>query len=278
MEFVYSAKNPGAEAAFVSFGAMHSVFEMVLVGISEHKAESIAERVRLRVSSIEKKLNRHDSKSVFAGICSSGADTPVAVDDEVFSLLQFCETFRKSTAGYFDIAVLSGSDVRPAYSLSPGTGTVSLAADDILLDAGGFGKGYALDQIRTVLAEEGVENALLNFGDSSVLGIGCHPFGDCWSVDVRTGGGTFRLKDSSLSVSGLRPDGTAHIVDPMEGTLVGFRGLVAVEGRSAFICEVLSTALYAAPERMRQAIISAFDGYSYKLIKQDVKQWIGENL
>lgn len=278
MEFVYSNGNGGAEAAFASFGAMHTVFEMVLVRVGEPRARSIAEKVRLLVTGIEKKISRHDPDSPFARLCSSGPGSPVEVDDEVFSVLQFCETFRKSTVGYFDIAVLSGNSVRPAYSLSPETKSVTLSGEDILLDAGGFGKGYALDRVRQLLVEEDVKDALLNFGDSSVTALGSHPFGDCWAVDVKTGGGTFRLKDSSLSVSGLRPDGTAHIMDPVDGSLVGFPGLVAVQGRSAFVCEVLSTSLYAAPERMRPAIISAFDGYSYKLIKQDMKQWIGENL
>jgi hypothetical protein len=55
-------------------------------------------------------------------------------------------------------------------------------------------------------------------------------------------------------------------------------GLVAVEGRSAFVCEVLSTALYAAPPEERNRIIREFEDYRYKEIRQDISSWIEENL
>lgn len=278
MEFVYSTKNPDAPVAFASFNAMHSVFEMVIAGVSGNMGRNVAGKVQEKVREIEGKLNRHDPDSVFSKLDSSSGLSPVGVDDEVFSILQFCETFRKSTAGYFDIAALSVSDTRPAYRLSPECRTVCLSGEGLVLDAGGFGKGYAIDVVRTILSEEGVGNALVNFGDSSVTALGRHPFGDCWQVQARAGGGSFMLKDSSLSVSGPRPDGSAHIVNPQDGSLVGNRCLVAVEGRSAFVCEALSTALYAAPEMMRPVIMSSFGGYSYKVIRQDFKQWIEENL
>jgi hypothetical protein len=38
--------------------------------------------------------------------------------------------------------------------------------------------------------------------------------------------------------------------------------LILVEGRSALITEVLSTALYAAPKAQRSAIMSHYDGYT----------------
>lgn len=132
-------------------------------------------------------------------------------------ILQLCEVFRKSTGGYFDIAAFSGCRTVPTYRLDPATRCVTLCGADVVLDAGGFGKGYALDRVRKLLAASGVANALVNFGDSSVTTLGSHPFGDCWKVAARTGGGEFRLKGSSLSLSGLRPDGRAHIVDPTTG-------------------------------------------------------------
>ena len=124
MEFVYSAKNPDAPVAFASFGAMHSVFEIVVPGVSEQKARNVAGKAEAMVAAVEKKLNRHDPDSVFSKLDSSSGLATVEVDDEVFSILQFCEAFRKSTAGYFDIAALSISEIRPAYIMSPEKRTV----------------------------------------------------------------------------------------------------------------------------------------------------------
>jgi predicted dehydrogenase len=90
--------------------------------------------------------------------------------------------FRKNTDGYFDIAAFSPGGTVPAYRLDPAARSVTLTGADIVLDAGGFGKGYALDRVRKLLADAGVANALVNFGDSSVAAVGSHPFGDCWQV------------------------------------------------------------------------------------------------
>lgn len=151
----------------------------------------------------------------------------------------------------------------PGCVLDPATRSVRLTGEEVLLDAGGFGKGYALERIRPLLTEAGVRSALFNFGDSSVMSVGTHPLGDCWPVGTVAGGEPFRLVGSSLSISGLHPDGRAHIVDPTSGRMVSRRTMVAVEGRSAFLCEVLSTALYAAPADLRDRIAARFEGYRY---------------
>lgn len=278
MEFVYSAKNPQAPVTYVSLEVMHTVLEMVLAGIGESEARRLAEEVERLVRALDVSLNRHDSTSLFAKINASQGTESVVLDEETFVILQLCEVFRKSTGGYFDIAAFSGCRTVPTYRLDPATRCVTLCGADVVLDAGGFGKGYALDRVRKLLAASGVANALVNFGDSSVTTLGSHPFGDCWKVAARTGGGEFRLKGSSLSLSGLRPDGRAHIVDPTSGRMVSDDCVVAVEGCSAFVCEILSTALYAAPNRERQRIITAFEGYCYTEIKQHTQSWTDENL
>lgn len=74
------------------------------------------------------------------------------------------------------------------------------------------------------------------------------------------------LRDNALSVSGKTPSGRAHIVDPHTGFPVASGGQVAVAGRSAAVCEILSTALYAAPPAQREAVAADFEGYTYKTI------------
>ena len=69
------------------------------------------------------------------------------------------------------------------------------------------------------------------------------------------------LQGSAMSVSGRATDGRYHIVNPAMGATVAGDELLLVEGRSALITEVLSTALYAAPRAQRAAIMSHFEGY-----------------
>lgn len=303
MEFEYSRANPRVTVAFASFEAMHTVLEGVVTDLDEPAARLLFASIETRVREVESRLNRHDPASLFARINASQGREAVPLDEETYVLLQLAEVFRRTTDGYFDLAALSDrgaggateaegatrtggatetggatGDRRGAASgaaaggkmpdtpgcvLDPATRSVRLTGEDVLLDAGGFGKGYALERIRPLLTEAGVRRALFNFGDSSVMSVGTHPLGDCWPVGAVAGGEPFRLVGSSLSISGLHPDGRAHIVDPTSGRMVSRRTMVAVEGRSAFLCEVLSTALYAAPADLRDRIAARFEGYRY---------------
>ena len=266
MEFVFSGKNPDVSVAFASFGAMHTVMEMVMTNVPEQRAREIASSVEELVLGIESKLGRHSGDQAFARINASKGHSPVDVDEEVFSVLQFCEVFRKNTCGYFDISALSPVRTSPPYRLDGEGMTVCLNGAETVLDAGGFGKGYALDRVRVLLVENGISDAMLNFGDSSVLGLGSHPYGDGWRAGIASGGSSFLLKDSAISVSGLSAGSVPHIVDPFTGDMADNGCPVVVEGRSAFVCEVLSTALYAAPREMREKVASHFESYVFKVV------------
>ena len=87
-----------------------------------------------------------------------------------------------------------------------------------------------------------------------------------------------KLEDLGARIFSDRPDGRAHIVDPKSRRTVSDSVVVAVEGRSAFVCEILSTALYAAPAGARQGIAAEFEGYRHTEIKQHTESWTEENL
>jgi thiamine biosynthesis lipoprotein ApbE len=64
-----------------------------------------------------------------------------------------------------------------------------------------------------------------------------------------------------MSVSGRTPRGEYHIINPHTGGTVAGEELILVEGRSALVAEVLSTALYAAPRAERAEIMKSYGGY-----------------
>lgn len=293
------------------------------------------------------------SSDVSAGSGSGRVRAKVA-DDDLWFLLELGEQFRKATFGYFDLAALSNREAllqatpmnaaEAPFRLLHATHEIELRRGCIL-DFGGIAKGYALEKVRNILKASGVENALLNFGGSSVLGMGHHPLGPCWEVapegqpspepslntpsfrdgtpevtepfletaqfrnrtpetaepfletaqnrnrtsetaepfpettQFRDGTPVFHLRDSALSVSGRDREGRDHIVDPHTGrpaspstpvarpaTASAIRtqaaSRIAVTGRSALVCEILSTALYAAPKELQNEIIANFEGYT----------------
>lgn len=267
VEFTYSTKNAECAVAYARFHAMHTRMEIVLPRLDEPLAKSIVDDVECRVKSLERLMNRFDNRSPLSMINAMAATESVTVDEELFMALELSEVFRRATEGYFDVAVSEEPRKGVAYMLDGKSHTIRFAAADVRLDLGGFAKGFALERVCGVLREQGVESAVVNFGNSSIAALGHHPYGEWWPIGVanRSCAGAvaeeFRLCDSALSVSGRAESGEYHILNPHTGLRVAGDELIAVEGRSALVTEVLSTALYAAPHNKRAEIMAQFEGY-----------------
>ena len=267
LEFQHSTKNPRYPVTYLSFYAMHTRVEVVAVGLDECAGRDLAQGVEAEVKRLERCFNRFDNRSPLAVMNARAAVEDVAVDDDMFMALELCEAFRRGTAGYFDIATNTTVGGQVSYSLNTDNHTVRYTSSGISLDMGGFAKGFALERVRRAVVEAGAESALINFGNSSVAAISHHPYGEWWGVGVehtRVQGvmaHDVHLCDNAMSVSGRTPRGEYHIVNPRTGGTVAGEELILVEGRSALVAEVLSTALYAAPRSERTEIMRAYDGY-----------------
>ncbi|MBR4772652.1 MAG: FAD:protein FMN transferase [Bacteroidales bacterium] len=270
--FKYSDENISAPVAYSSLETMHSVAEIVLPFYSEEKSRAIIEEIWARTTEAGKKFNRFDKGSPLALVNKTAAEEAVAVDDEMFMVLEMCRVFCNSTDGYFDITAnrisRSASKGVKNFELDADRHTIRFTDPTVKLDLGGFAKGYALENACNILKQHNVTCALLNFGNSSIYASGSHPYGDYWpiSVEHRYFRGrcahTFELKDCALSISGKNGRGVEHIIDPATGDLVMRDELVAVTGPSPMACEVLSTALYVAPREKRKDILARYKGYS----------------
>lgn len=246
---------------------MHTHIELLLTGLKREQGERFAQEAEQRIKDMERRFNCHDMKSPLAVLNSRAAAERVEVDDELFMALELCEVFRVATRGYFSVATNTAGVEHTPYALDGATHGVKFTTDGVQLDMGGFAKGFALDQVLKLTRESGAASALLNFGNSSVAAVGHHPYGEWWAVGVENFAqrGTLayevHLCDAAMSVSGRTPAGEYHIVDPHTGLKVVQDGMIVVEGRSALVAEVLSTALYAAPQSEREAIMQQFEGY-----------------
>ena len=265
MEFLYSTRNPSVPTAYSRLEAMHTQCEILLPFLAEEEARALVDSVWSMVKEADRRYNRFLAGSALAEVNRKAAGEAVPVDEELFLILQLCETFRKATGGYFDVTAGSRVPDRDVL-LDASAHTVRFSRPGMRLDLGGFAKGFVLEQaVREVAAQAG--SALLSFGGSSVAAVGRHPLGAPWPVAVahsfyadRTAH-TFPLENEALSVSGKDPRGRGHIVDPTTGNTLEKEGLVAVTGPSAMVTEVLSTALWVAPAERRGDILAAFDGY-----------------
>ena len=262
LKFIHSTANPDAPVAYCSFNAMHTRIELLFVQEDEALAKETCSSVQSLAGSLERELSRHLPASDLYALNHSSDS--VEVNQDLYFALELCEQMRAATKGFYDIAAMSESRIRPAYETSPVNHRARRCDKGIMLDLGGFAKGFAIEKVRDLLENRfGISNALMNFGNSSVIGMGHHPLGDCWMVSPsgKNSDRIFRLNSSALSVSGRTAGVREHIINPRTGTYASRDKDIVVLGPSALVCEILSTALYAAPGEEWEEILKPFSAY-----------------
>lgn len=269
------------------FFAMHTFMDMVICDVDERRGEYLMNEIVECVDAWEDVANRFDHESDLSCLnawltaCGGIDDDSEPLDDlpsadtlsrdispELAWILKEALGYYDSTEGWFDIAVmtphyntgsirnlslLQGSPEEQALDMI----RLSRGGIPLMLDLGGFAKGFALDRCVDLLRREGAHNALLNFGNSSVFAMGNHPFGEGWKVGrlAIPGEQEVCLHNEALTTSGNKPGFVAHILNPNTRERVTGRGLLSVVTKSAAEGEALSTAAFAADNDARLRIL-----------------------
>lgn len=201
---------------------------MIVVGMDEDKVVPLWEHLHDLVFRLDRMLNRFDPESEVArlNMCDVPAGCPMSA--EMASVFLLAQEYKTKTQGLFDVTWDGGK-----------------------LDFGGFAKGYFLRICGDILREAGVECAFVDFGNSSILGIGHHPYGDSWKVEVMNPYThlpvmEYSLVDKAMSTSGNTPSYSGHIRNPHTGEACSDRHLVSVVSPDPLDAEVLSTVLMIA--------------------------------
>jgi len=188
----------------------------------------------------------------------------VPVSADLFAALQQMQKLSVATGGAFDPVAgalsLHWRDEsvpkpapqptlhRIAAALTLRDGKAALAKGTAL-DAGGIGKGIALDRIAGLLRAGGAQAAFADFGGSSQIAVGAPPgSAQGWNVLVtglRTGqvAGLLLLRDRALSTSRAIGTGAAGpIIDPESAMPVAPPRLATVQASDAATAEAWSKA------------------------------------
>ena len=250
-----------------------------LVAEAPDRAAGLAqlERMVRVIEATEAELSTWRDDSVLSRLNRQPLGAPRPVPPSVCGLLGRLAAWRQATGGAFDPAVgrlveawgLREAGRRPAPAALAAararTGLQHLTVDreactvarraDVTLDAGGFGKGEALDRVRDALREP-PGAWLVDFGGQvAVSGAGSD---GAWPVAIayperrgEAGRRAAPLRGSLATSGGSERDLAAgggerigHILDPRSGEPVGRGGSVVVWHRDAFAADVLSTALH----------------------------------
>ncbi len=230
--------------------------------IGEEKLLSLLwEDIVSEAERLHRMLNRFNPGSEISHVNAHAVSHPVKVNDELWTILVDIKKYHQSTLGYFDATLRDYNLV----ILDENNQTVVFADKTILLDMGGYAKGYALGKMQKMLLQAGVRQALVNFGNSSVVALGTHPHGNCWSIGIEDPFHpgrqlkVFELCDTSLSTSGNTTQHTNHIIDPHSGKYMAERKLVSVIFPNCVDAEILSTALSVADNQSIEAIKKSYN-------------------
>lgn len=244
---------------------MGTRLDALLFGEDPAALETLCRRMETEIRRVERLLSRFDAESALYQVNRDAVIYPVGMEEELWMVMQDCRRYFEWTDGCFDITRGRFGEVE-----FDDTNRTVFLKGRAGFDLGGYGKGYALRQIRRLLDAEAVMRALINFGDSSILATGTHPHGDYWPVGINhpfTGVSmdVMHLRDSSLSVSGNKPAQPAHIVNPETGAYVTGRKTVAVVADDPVDAEALTTALMVATPDQVENIVNRFKIIEYKI-------------
>ena len=266
-----------------SHPAMATLFEIFIRHDDRDYAAQAALAAFELLDTLEQDLSRFIENSDMARIRRMQPGQVLRLGLPAFSCLQQCQELHRQTGGAFDPTVgalvrcwldaqNAGNEPAPqaldAARQRLGLSRLRLNAADFTvalleapapdLDLGGFGKGFALDEMAALLREWDIEQALLHGGHSSVLVLGDAGDGSGWPVALRHPQQPERvlavlpLRDAALSSSGLEKG--RHIIDPRTAAPVAEHVATWAMAESAARSDALSTAFMV----MHEAEIVAF--------------------
>ena len=230
-----------------------------------------------RVLELDDRLSVFKESSEISRINRAAGLEPVKVHSDTLDLIRTALRFSELSEGTFDISARPMVDLwgigkkgeqlpspREIAEVNPlvefrdilpneVSGTVMLRRPGQALDLGGIAKGYAADEVRRILSEHGVKDALINLG-GTVIVMGAPRMIGIQNPKKDTGVpmGRVRVSNLALVTSGsyeqyFMRDGVRyhHIIDPRTGfpAQSGLLGVTLI-GESAMELDALSTAVF----------------------------------
>lgn len=267
--------------------AMNTEFEVVIAqpGMGYAGAHAAAFAVFQEIDRLEEELSRFRPTSEIWRLSLLKAGESTVVDYATWDCLSLAKAVHKETNGAFDITIgplmklwrnTDGTPRAPVpeeieatrrrvgshlFDLDEDRQRVTVHVDGLSLDLGAVGKGYALDQAVRVLNDWDVQIALLNAGESTILGVGIPPEVEGWPVDLHLEPPqTVTLHDGALSCTGFAVQGN-HIMNPRTGEplpVASRRSYVLAP--TAALSDALSTAFMVMEPAEIQALCQRYPG------------------
>jgi FAD:protein FMN transferase len=261
---------------FIALGTMNTIQAF---GSKNHRAVDMAAD---RVCEISDRMSVYHKGSDISRLNARAGMGPQTIQADTLSLLALARQYSQLTADSFDCTlrpltalwnigksgmnIPSAEEIMASLKLTgyedlavyPEKSAAELMRHGMSVDLGGIAKGYAGDEVRRILTENGVTSALINLG-GNIVTLGNNPDGSLWTIGIQNplrprGESLFSLECSDCSVvtSGsyerfFIKDSKRyhHILDPRTGYPAQSSILsVTVLCPSGVHADALSTALF----------------------------------
>lgn len=212
-----------------------------IAGLPEKKAYTVWSEITKELSALDKTFNRANPQSEVSLLNTSKVD--IETSEVMKEALILCEQYLIKTKGLFDISKGEDKDI----------------------DFDGFVKGYALRRIADILKSGKVKDAFINFGGTAMLGLGKHPYGDCWTFTLENPYTEdeikeFEIRGECLCFAGNTPDYSDHIINPLTHKVFEDHKLCCVRSKDPLDAEILSMVLLLADEKQVKDMSYNFKG------------------
>jgi len=186
-----------------NFFSMGTRLDAVFINVETYRVDEVAKNIRHLLDHVEATLSIYRKDSELSVLNATAHDKDIKVSPFLFETISQCRDYYELTGGVFDAGLgkITGSTKNRAKgdklnkSLAGQSGMSLVEIDEkkqsvryhgknVLIDPGGFGKGLAMGKIKTMLLLENIDNALVSFGESTVLAMGRHPHGKHWPIAV----------------------------------------------------------------------------------------------
>lgn len=275
----YFVRNAAAGPVVRTEYLMGTLIEITAYG---KDAETAIEAAFTRMRAIERRAGGSASSDL-ARLNARAGKGKVRITGDTRAILSKSMAYWRATEGAFDVTVgplvrlwdfdFEGEGRLPGAAeiertlplvggekliLNEKDNEAALARAGMIADVGGVAKGYAVEEAVKVLQGHGIENAMVNGGNSSIKVIGRGPKGRGWRIgigDPRRAGellGVVTLRSgeavgtSSDSQRFFVRNGTrySHLIDPRTGYPARKAILATVIANDATEADILSTAFF----------------------------------
>jgi thiamine biosynthesis lipoprotein len=274
------AKTPLVHKTKYSMG---TVYEIAVYDQQPERASAAIDKAFAEIVRLDAMLSNYKPDSELSRLNRDGHFHAVKVPPELYRVIEESVKYSKLSGGKFDITVaplvdmwkaaLRGAPVASAAEQEKlrecvGYEKIELIPPDMVefhspcmrIDVGSIGKGYAVDRAVEILRATGVENALVDAGQSSIYGMGAPPGKSAWEIHLcdpsKRVDPTVLLSENSVSTSEQTPpsllgnETAGHIIDPENGKPVETKYALSIVAKTGTASDALSTALLlVGPEK-----------------------------